>query len=201
MMLKEEFTDRVPPAEIYLHKVIPMGAGMGGGSADGAFMLRLVNNTFKLGLSDESLAERALQLGSDCPFFIYNSPQYARGRGELMEPVEVDLSGYTLHIVCPDVHVSTKEAFGMIQPKKAPVDLKQIGSMPVGEWKGVIYNDFEANVFKAHPVLADIKQQLYDSGAVYASMSGSGSAIYGVYPKGSRGKVVAAVGFKEFFVG
>lgn len=180
-LLQEKYSNKIKPINIHLHKATPMGAGLGGGSADGAYMLRLMNDFFALGLSKVELAEYALQLGSDCPFFIYNTPQYATGRGEIMENVRVELSGYEIKIVTPGLHVSTKDAFAQITPRAAPFDLRQISTLPVSEWKHYISNDFEATVFKVHPQLAAIKQQLYDAGAVYASMSGTGSAVYGIF--------------------
>jgi 4-diphosphocytidyl-2-C-methyl-D-erythritol kinase len=199
-LLKSRFGDKVPPVDIYLHKVIPMGAGLGGGSADGAFMLRLLNDFCKLGLGNEELASYALQLGSDCPFFIYNTPLFATGRGEQMSPVSIGLSAYSIQLVCPHVHVSTAQAFSMITPQPPPY-LRELAALPVSEWKNNISNDFEKPVFNQHPVLAQIKEQLYDQGAVYASMSGSGSAIYGIFPKGKTATVHAAVSFENFYVG
>ncbi|MBX2905069.1 MAG: 4-(cytidine 5'-diphospho)-2-C-methyl-D-erythritol kinase [Taibaiella sp.] len=175
--------EKITPLDIYLHKVIPMGAGLGGGSADGAFMLRLINDFYDLGTSDEELVQMALQLGSDCPFFIYNTPQYARGRGELMEPLKLDLSQYRIEVVCPGIHVSTKDAFSEIAPQPAPYDLRNLTALPITEWKALISNDFEKTVFKSHPELAALKKGMYDKGAVYASMTGTGSAVYGIFEK------------------
>jgi len=183
VLLKEKYPHIVTDLDIHLHKAIPMGAGLGGGSADGAFMLRLLNDYFSLGMSNEDLAALALQLGSDCPFFIYNTPQFAKGRGELMEAVEVDLSGYRIEVSCPGVHVSTRDAFSEIMPRPVPYDLRGISSLPVKEWRHHISNDFEQTVFKKHPELAALKQSMYDKGALYASMSGTGSAVYGIFEK------------------
>jgi 4-diphosphocytidyl-2-C-methyl-D-erythritol kinase len=196
-LLQAQFPGKAPSFDIYLHKVIPMGAGLGGGSADGAFMLQLVNDFCGLQLTQQELAELSLQLGSDCPFFIYNTPQFATGRGEKVSPVTVDLSAYSIQLICPRVHVSTRDAFSSIVPKPAPFDLSQLGSLPLPEWKHTISNDFETPVFSLHPVLADIKAQLYAQGAVYASMSGSGSAIYGIFKKGERAIIDVSVGFSE----
>ncbi len=182
-LLQAGYPDKVKPTEIWLYKKIPMGAGLGGGSADGVFMLRLLNDHFDLGLDKSALASLALQLGSDCPFFIYNTPQFAAGRGEDMTPVAPDLSGYCIRLICPEVHVSTAAAFRMITPRPAPFDLKKLEGLPVAQWKEVIANDFEQPVFEMHPALRDIKEQLYRQGAVYVSMSGSGSALYGVFPE------------------
>ncbi len=182
-MMQEEHPGKVPALDIYLHKATPMGAGLGGGSADGAYMLTLLNEFCGLNLTEEMLIDYALRLGSDCPFFIRNTPQFATGRGEKMTPVTIDLSGYDIRVVCSDVHVSTRTAFSGITPKPAPYDLQNINSLPVAEWKHHIFNDFEATVFKTHPELAVTKQMLYDQGAVYASLTGTGSAVYGVFEK------------------
>lgn len=182
-LLKGAHPDRIHAVDIYLHKAIPMGAGLGGGSADGAFMLRLMNDYFGLGLEPHELASLALQLGSDCPFFIYNTPQFAQGRGERMVPVQLDLSAYRIEVICPDIHVSTKDAFSRITPKPASFALTHIGALPIEQWKQHIRNDFETTVFNSYPQLAEIKQQLYDQGAVYASMTGTGSAVYGIFKR------------------
>ncbi len=182
-LLKEKYPEAIAPVDIYLHKAIPMGAGLGGGSADGAFMLGLLNDYFNLGIEKENLAALALQLGSDCPFFIYNTPQYAKGRGELMEPVSLDLSRDRIEVSCPGIHVSTKDAFSQITPRPAPYDLRNVTSLPVAEWKEHISNDFEQTVFKKHPVLAALKQEMYDKGAMYSSMTGTGSAVYGIFDR------------------
>lgn len=189
MLLKEAFPEQVKPLDIYLHKAIPMGAGMGGGSADGAFMLQLVNDFFELGLNKEQLAGKALLLGSDCPFFIYNTPQIAYGRGEQLSPVNIDLSSYSLQLVCSQVHISTAKAFAMITPQPAGYDLRQLENTPVIEWKNCIRNDFEAPVFAMHPELEKIKTTLYEAGAVYAAMSGSGSTIFGIFEKGKKATI------------
>lgn len=190
-LLHEKFPGKVVALDMYLHKVIPMGAGMGGGSADGAFALRLINDLCKLALNEEQLVELALQLGSDCPFFIYNTPQFATGRGEKMQSVPVDLSAYSMQIVCPDIHVSTATAFRHITPKAAAYDLRHLHELPVIDWKDFLFNDFEQTVFAIHPELGQIKQQLYDAGAVYASMTGTGSAVYGIFEKGEKTNVIA----------
>lgn len=182
-LLQTVFPDSIGELDIYLLKAIPMGAGLGGGSADGAFMLQLLNDYFELGLDKEQLIVYALQLGSDCPFFIQNSPQYATGRGEVMKPLPIDLSNYSIRLVCPDVHISTAKAFQMITPRKAAFDLNKLVDIPITEWQNHVVNDFEQPVFDQYPVLADIKQQLYNQGALYASMSGTGSTIYGIFSK------------------
>ena len=199
-LLHDLFPAKVPTLDIYLHKAIPMGAGMGGGSADGAFMLRLLNDYCQLGLTANELIPLALKLGSDCPFFILNTPQFATGRGEQMSPVEISLSAYSLQLVCPKVHVSTGKAFGLITPRPAPFDLRQIASLPIEAWKDKILNDFEAPVFGQHPGLAEIKSQLYTQGAIYASMSGSGSTLFGIFPKGVKVEIRSTLEFETHFI-
>ncbi|OJV55571.1 MAG: 4-(cytidine 5'-diphospho)-2-C-methyl-D-erythritol kinase [Bacteroidetes bacterium 43-16] len=197
-LLKKDFPEQLNPVQIQLLKNIPMGAGMGGGSADGAFMLELLNQFFRLDLSKAQLAAYALQLGSDCPFFIYNEPCFAGGRGELLQPITLDLSDYTIQIICPEVHISTATAFSNIQPKQAAFDLQGLSELPVEDWKKQVFNDFEGPVFKAHPELAEIKEQLYAQGAIYAAMSGTGSTIYGIFKKGQQAIISLAVPFTSF---
>ncbi len=191
-LLSEAYPDKMQPLHMYLCKAIPMGAGLGGGSADGAFALRMINDLCSLQLSDAQLADYALKLGSDCPFFIYNTPCYAIGRGEQLDPISIDLSNYSLQFICPGVHVSTAGAFSMIAPAPAPHDLREVMKMPVSMWREHLINDFERPVFGQHPQLAEIKEQLYKDGAVYASMSGSGSAVYGIFKKGERSAMLGA---------
>ncbi len=183
-LLKKDFP-QLGPVQMHLHKVIPMGAGLGGGSSDGAFALQLINDLFHLQLSKEQLIGYALQLGSDCPFFILNQPCFASGRGEKMEPVTLDLSGYHFAIVNPGIHINTGWAFSQLQlnePNQLELpDLRTIIQQPVSGWKETLINDFEAPVCKAHPEIASVKQQLYDAGAVYASMTGSGSTVFGLF--------------------
>lgn len=201
-LVKQRFPAKVPAMDIHLLKNIPMGAGLGGGSADGAFMLKLLNDYCSLELTGKVLAEMALKLGSDCPFFIYNTPQFAQGRGEQMTPLPLlDLSAYTIQVICPKVHVSTKEAFGLITPRKPVFDLRTILELPVSQWRDVISNDFEAPVFAQHPGMADIKRELYAQGAVYASMTGSGSAIYGIFEKGMSAKIESVIPFVSYLTG
>ena len=176
----------LPSAKIYLEKTSPVGAGLGGGSADAAFTLKALNEVCRLGLTKERLAAYASSLGSDCAFFIWNRPMFGSGRGEVLEPFDIDLSGYDIQVLVPGgISVSTKEAYGGIIPKEpsAGMDLKDLLKRPVEEWKDLVVNDFEETVFKKYPELAAIKQSLYDSGAVYASMSGSGSAMFALYRK------------------
>lgn len=179
-ILAEDFN--LPPVKIFLEKTSPVGAGLGGGSADAAFTLKMLNELCGLGLSDQKLAEYASRLGSDCAFFIYNRPMIGEGRGEILTEWPVDISGYDLQVLTPEgVSVSTKDAYSGIRPHLPEVPLRDALARPVEEWDGVLVNDFEETVFAIHPELASIKRSLYDSGAVYASMSGSGSALFALY--------------------
>jgi 4-diphosphocytidyl-2-C-methyl-D-erythritol kinase len=186
LLIKSHFPEQMSPIAIHLIKAIPMGAGLGGGSADAAFMLRLLNQYFNLGLSDPQLAQFALDLGSDCPFFIYNTPQIGKSRGEILSPIDLNLSNYSIQVICPKLHIATKDAFSKIKPQKAPFDLTELPNMAIEEWKNYIFNDFESPVFEIYPQLADIKETLYKSGALYASMSGSGSTLYGIFEQGKQ---------------
>lgn len=179
-LLKKDFPG-LPPVNIHLHKAIPMGAGVGGGSADGAFMLTLLNRKFQLQLSEEKLISYALNLGSDCPFFVINKPCLASGRGENLTPIQLDLSSYKIVLVNPAIHVSTKEAFSKLSPAILAKSIQQIIQQPITTWKDELKNDFEESVFQLHPAIAEVKQQLYAMGAVYAAMSGSGSSVYGIF--------------------
>ncbi len=180
-LLREDFD--FPNIEVHLLKKIPFGAGLGGGSADASFMLKLLNENFDLKISDEKLAHYALKLGADCPFFVYNRPLFASGIGEIFEEVSVSLEGYYFVLVKPNVHVSTKDAFGGISPQKPIRSLKEVIQLPIAEWKHFMNNDFEKTVFAKHPEISEVKQKMYESGAVYASMSGSGSSVYGIFRK------------------
>lgn len=166
---------------IHLDKHLPDGAGMGGGSADAAFVLRMLNAVTGAGLVDAELAAMASKLGADCPFFIYNRPMYAEGTGDLFEEIGLDLGGYFLLAVKPEVYISTKEAFAGVTPKQGEFDLREIASLPIEEWQGKVRNDFEESIFPQFPITADIKENLYRLGALYASMSGSGSTLYGIF--------------------
>lgn len=171
----------LPPLDIYLHKHIPSGAGLGGGSSDAAFMLKLLNEKFALNLSDGTLEEYAATLGADCAFFIRNTPTFAEGIGNLFSPISLSLQGYQLVLIKPDVFVSTREAFAHIHPQKPKHSLKEIISYPVSEWKNYLINDFEESVFPQHPVIGKIREELYQAGALYAAMSGSGSSLFGIF--------------------
>ena len=183
--LKQDFP-ALPPVSIHLHKTIPMGAGLGGGSADGAFMLKLLNKKFQLNLSEKKLISYALELGSDCPFFIINKPCFATGRGENLSPVQLDLSGYKLVLVNPGIHVSTKEAFSKLSPAIPAKSIGKIIQQPIESWKDELKNDFEETVFQLYPAIQNIKEELYAKGAIYASMTGSGSTVYGIFKTESR---------------
>ncbi len=173
----------IPELEVHLLKAIPFGAGLGGGSADAAFMLKLVNDYAKLGLSLDELETIAASIGADCPFFIQNKPVFATGIGNIFEPVELSLDSYYLCLVKPDVAVSTPEAYSMVTPKYPDVSLKEIIKKPVSTWKDWMLNDFEESVFPKYPIIKEIKETLYKQGAVYASMSGSGSSVFGLFEK------------------
>ncbi len=167
---------------MHLHKATPMGAGLGGGSADATFTIKALNDLFDLGLDTPTIENISARLGSDTPFFTAGRPVLASGRGEMMEPVGLDLSGRRLVILKPDIFVSTAAAFAGITPRKPRHPLRELIKLPVTEWQGRITNDFEDGIFALHPRLAQLKQLLYDRGADYASMSGSGSALYGIFP-------------------
>lgn len=175
---------QLPPVKIFLEKTSPVGAGLGGGSADAAFALKMLNDICVLGLSEHQLADYAARLGSDCAFFIYNRPMIGEGRGEILSEYPIDLSAYDLQVLAPEgISVSTKDAYGGIRPHLPEVPLREALTRPIEQWDGTLVNDFEETVFAKHPELAAIKRSLYDSGAVYASMSGSGSALFALYRK------------------
>lgn len=172
----------LPPVKIFLEKTSPVGAGLGGGSADAAFALKMLNELCGLELSEEALAGYAARLGSDCAFFIYNRPMIGEGRGEILTEYPLSLEGYDLQVITPaGIAVSTKDAYGGIRPHLPEVPLREALASPVSQWQDVLVNDFEETVFAKFPELAAIKKSLYDSGAVYASMSGSGSALFAIY--------------------
>ena len=184
-LLKKDFP-QLPAVKIHLHKAIPMGAGLGGGSADAAFMLKLLNDKFKLNLSTPKLLNYALQLGSDCPFFIINKPCFATGRGEILEEIKADLSAYKIILVNPGIHVNTGWAFSKLTPALPKKSIKEIVRQPVETWKAELKNDFEAPVFAAHPQIKEIKETLYQQGAIYAAMSGSGSTVFGIFEQDAK---------------
>jgi 4-diphosphocytidyl-2-C-methyl-D-erythritol kinase len=185
-LLRQELPpNTIPALRMHLHKAIPMGAGLGGGSADGAYMLRLLNEQFGLALPRQRLLNLALELGSDCPFFIDPQPCFAWGRGELMEPLPLQLSGYELVLVNPGIHINTGWAFRQIKPEQPATPLAELVQLPVAEWRQQVINDFEAPVAAAYPPVSQILEQLYAQGAVYAAMSGSGSTCYGLFAAGT----------------
>ena len=179
----------LPAVNVYLHKVIPFGAGLGGGSADAAFMLKVLNDFFNLSLTKEQLEMYAARLGSDCAFFINNMPAFASGKGELLENIELSLKDYRLILVKPPFGVSTPEAYAGIVPHPAVFDLHKLSTLKPDTWQEYVCNDFEVSVFAKYPQLAILKQRLYDAGAVYASMTGSGSALYGLFPRDKEIKI------------
>ena len=181
-LLKKDFP-LLPHVQMHLHKTIPMGAGLGGGSADAAFALQLLNKKFCLNITKEEMLKYALQLGSDCPFFIINKPCFATGRGEVLQHVELDLSSYKIFIINPGIHISTSLAFSQINIGENKADIKKLTASPVEKWKNVITNDFEEAVFATYPEIENIKNELYNQGALYASMSGSGSTVYAIFAK------------------
>ena len=179
-LLKKDFPE-IPAISIHLHKNIPMGAGLGGGSSDGAYMIKLLNEKFNLGLDSIKMKSYALQLGSDCPFFIDNNPTFAEGRGEILHDVQIDLSGYGIVLINPGIHVSTADAFRNISPSAPAHPYSEIINLPVNQWKDSLFNDFEKPVFEIHPAIQEIKEKLYTAGARYASMTGTGSTVYGIF--------------------
>ncbi len=178
-LLAQDFS--LPVLDIYLRKQIPLGAGLGGGSADAAFMLQQLNDNFKLGLSISKLETYAAQLGSDCPFFIQNKPVFAHGRGELMQNIDLSLKDYYLLVIKPDIHVPTALAYAGCKPHKSKHDLLQVIQTPLEDWKNLMKNDFEDSIFTQFPPILDIKNKMYEEGAIYASMSGSGSSVFGIF--------------------
>lgn len=182
-LLKKDFD--LPSLNMHLYKAIPSGAGLGGGSADAAFALRAINEMAALNISTTQLLHYALQLGSDCPFFIINQPCFASGRGELLENVNISLVPCTIVIVNPGIHISTALAFSSITPASPARSVKDITQQPISTWKDELINDFEKPVFEKYPEIAAIKSQLYSAGALYASLSGSGSTVFGIFNKGA----------------
>jgi len=173
----------LPPVCIHLHKVIPVGAGLGGGSADAAFTIKMLNKLFSLNITEQGMVEYAKRLGSDCAFFINNHPARATGRGDILEPVETDIAGYILVLVYPGIFISTAEAYSSVTPEKPQQLLKDLVMQPLKQWKGTVHNSFETTIFTKYPELREIKEKLYGLGALYSSLSGSGSAVYGIFDK------------------
>jgi 4-diphosphocytidyl-2-C-methyl-D-erythritol kinase len=198
-LLKKDFPE-IGSVQLHLHKAIPMGAGLGGGSADGAFTLLLINQLCNLALSSEQLIHYALQLGSDCPFFILNKPCLASGRGEILKEIKLDLSPYRFVIINPGIHVSTAAAFSQVKPGKPGHAMAEIISLPVPQWKELLVNVFEKTVTEIHPEIAAIKQELYRKGAVYASMTGSGSTVFGLFEKENTPALTLQPAWKVYYL-
>lgn len=181
-LLRKDYT-QVPDLKIHLHKTIPIGAGLGGGSADAAFMLQLLDKKFNLQMPVTKISEYAAQLGSDCPFFLLNKPALAKGRGEILTRVNLSLSGFRIALVNPAIHISTAQAFANIVPTIPNKRIEDIILQPIETWKEELHNDFEKYVFEKFPEVRKIKEDLYNSGALYAAMSGSGSTVFGIFEK------------------
>jgi 4-diphosphocytidyl-2-C-methyl-D-erythritol kinase len=181
--LVKKYYPSVSPLEIHLHKAIPMGAGLGGGSSDAAEMILMMNRYFNLQISEQELKKYAAKLGSDCPFFLHVDPCFAKGRGEILEPIKLSLSSYSILLIHPDIQIKTEWAYSRIKPGNPVHNLKESISQPVRNWPYLIYNDFELPVFEEYPQLRKIKDDLYTAGALYAAMSGSGSTIFGIFNK------------------
>ena len=177
--LREKHT--FPFLKIHLHKIIPIGSGLGGGSSDAACMLKMINRYFGLGINSSDIMSLALEIGSDCPFFIDGVPSLASGRGEILTPVVPVLAGYYLVLINPGVGINTREAYQNCHPEVPSSDLKKLIEHPVKEWKGLIINDFEGFAIKKHPIIGKIKEELYKSNALFSLMSGSGSSVYGIF--------------------
>ncbi|MET4076061.1 4-(cytidine 5'-diphospho)-2-C-methyl-D-erythritol kinase [Hymenobacter sp. UYCo722] len=193
-LLQADFP-QLPPVQLYLHKIVPIGAGLGGGSADAAFTLRAANDLFGLSLTAEALEGYARRLGSDCAFFIQNKPVLAIEKGDVFEDIELNLKGTSCVVVYPNLHISTAEAYARISPQQPRHPLREALTQPMSTWRNTVSNDFETALTPSHPVLAEIKQQLYDAGATYASLSGSGSAVYGLWESAEPAALEWPIGY------
>lgn len=193
-MMEREYD--IPSLEISMEKAIPFGAGLGGGSADAAFMLKMLNEAFDLRLSDGELEDYASRLGADCAFFVKNRPVFASGIGNVFEPIDFTLKGLFLVLVKPDIHVSTPQAYSLVRPHAPEHPIRETLQRPIAEWRERLVNDFEASVFPKFPAIGEIKELLYQQGALYASMSGSGSSLFGIFDK----EVDLRTLFKDCFV-
>ncbi len=182
--LKKDFD--IPPVHIHLLKNIPIGAGMGGGSGDAAFTARMLNDLFELGLSSEKLEDYVRPLGSDCAFFIKNSPVFAYGKGDQFRNISLSLKGYSIIVLYPQLHISTKEAYSGIIPRSPALPIEELIRKDIREWKTLLKNDFETSLFPKYTILKELKETLYEEGALYASMTGSGSALYGIFEKAPK---------------
>ncbi|MFO8066655.1 MAG: 4-(cytidine 5'-diphospho)-2-C-methyl-D-erythritol kinase [Bacteroidales bacterium] len=194
-LLKKRYN--IPAVNMHLHKVIPTGAGLGGGSSDAAFTLRLLNEMLSLNINKDEMMSLAAQLGSDCAYFIHDEPMLAKGRGEIFSNINLDLSDYHILLIKPDLSISSAEAYSMIRPEEPQASLEEIIKTPVNDWKKFLYNDFEIPIFKKHPYIKEIKEFLYEKRAVYASMSGSGSAVFGLFNE--KPNIEAEKIFKDCF--
>ncbi len=183
-LLQKDFD--LSPVKIHLHKIVPLGAGLGGGSSDAALMLLLLNDLFHLNLSTQQLMNYASRLGSDCAFFIQGKPKLGSNRGEHLEDIGIDLSGYWLCLVKPDVHISTAEAYAGIEPRVPERSIMEIIKTPIENWKTLLINDFEKSIFNKFSLLKELKEKLYSNGAIYSAMSGSGSTIFGLFSKAPK---------------
>ena len=181
-LLQQKFPE-LPPVKMHLHKVVPMGAGLGGGSSDASFILNMLTEKFELNINPEELRDIALQLGSDCPFFLINKPCFATGRGEILEPLDLDLTNYKILIINPGIHIDTKLAFSKIISGERKKSIKEIIAQPIETWKEELQNDFEIPLFAEYPEIEKLKNDLYELGATYASLSGSGSSVFGLFKK------------------
>ncbi len=176
-------TKTLPHIDVYLHKTLPMGAGLGGGSADAAFFINLLNEQFDLNFNETERIDIARQLGSDCAFFIKNTPVYATQKGDVFTDIKLDLSHLYIAIIYPNVHSNTKEAYSLVKPQQPIKSLLEIIKQPIASWKNDLVNDFEKSIFNLYPIVEKTKNELYELGAAYACMSGSGSAVFGLFEK------------------
>ena len=174
-------TKTLPNIDVYLHKTLPMGAGLGGGSADAAFFINLLNEQFNLNFTEPERTDIARQLGSDCAFFIKNKPVFASQKGDVFTDIELDLSHFYIAIIYPNIHSNTKEAYSLVKPHQRNFSLLEIIKQPISTWKTDLVNDFEKSIFSSYPVVEKTKKDLYELGAVYSCMSGSGSAVFGLF--------------------
>ena len=181
LLIKEKY--KIPPVHIHLHKIIPIGSGLGGGSSDASFTLKGLNILFNLNIGDTELENLALYLGADCPFFICNTPKHITGIGEVMRDINLDLSSYNIRLVYNDIHISTQDAYSQLELCKSNSFLEEFINKPIDLWKDSVTNDFEKSIFKTYPILKKTKEEFYEDGAIYSSMTGTGSAIYGVFNK------------------
>ena len=184
ILFNEKF--KIPTVDLDLLKKIPIGAGLGGGSSDAAACMKSLNQIFKLGISERNLISMASQLGADCAFFIKNKTTYAKGIGDIFSDIEIDLSKYHFIVVYPNIHVSTVDAYKHVKPKKPNKDIREIIKRPIENWKNELKNDFEDSVFIQYPKISEIKNELYNQGAIYASMSGSGSTVFGIFKENPK---------------